>query len=266
MKLTLIKFRCIEVKCHKNCKHRFGRIMLPPTSHDNVTHPYEMPYTIHIFFDYKYNTRKFILAYVYAAGVTYSGVFHIAEVTFMVSLVLHVCGRFSILSSRIKKLPTNPPNLYQNSIKAIVQEHLKLRNLSRTLNESLYMLLLFEYISCSVRLALCMYVGLIATRFNPIISFNFFLFSGDLLAYLYVYSYIGEKLANESQNVFDAFYSIDWPQVIDKGGRSLLICMINGQKIEYLTAGKFYKFSLFGFMDIVKFAMGFISMLQATMY
>ncbi|XP_076384266.1 odorant receptor 47a-like [Megalopta genalis] len=127
------------------------------------------------------------------------------------------------------------------------------------------MILLFEYISCSVRLALCMYVALIGIRTNPMIGINFLFWSLDLFAFLYVYSYIGEQLANESQKYCDALYSIDWPDVIHKGGRSLLICMINGQKIEYMTAGKFYKFTLFGFMDIVKFTMAFVSMLQATM-
>ncbi|XP_076384234.1 uncharacterized protein LOC143262227 [Megalopta genalis] len=233
--------------------------------HDNATEPYELPFTLHVFVDYKYNARIYFTIYALAFGVPYSGVFHIAEVCFIVTLVLHLCGRFSILSSRIKNLPTNSSNLYRNNIKTLVQEHLHLRMLSRRVNESIDMILLCEYVSCTVRLALCMYITLIAIRINPIICINFLLFSVDLLIYLYVYSYIGEQLANESQNVCDALYSIDWPEVIDKGGKSLLICMINGQKAEYVTAGKFYKFTLFGFMDIVKFTMALVSMLQATM-
>ncbi|XP_076384264.1 uncharacterized protein LOC143262237 [Megalopta genalis] len=234
--------------------------------HDNATEPYELPFPLHVFVDYKYNARIYFLIYALTFGITYLGVFHIAQVSFIVTLVLHLCGRFSILSSRIKNLPTNSSDLYRNNIKAVVQEHLHLRMLSRRVNESIDMILLCEYISCTVRLALCMYIALIAIRINPIICINFLLFSVDLFTYLYVYSYIGEQLANESQNVCSALYSIDWPEVIDKGGRSLLICMINGQKAEYMTAGKFYKFTLFGFMDIVKFIMGLVSMLQATLY
>ncbi|XP_078042760.1 odorant receptor 2a-like isoform X2 [Augochlora pura] len=233
--------------------------------HGNVTEPYELPFTLHIFVDYKYNARIYVPVYIFATGVTYVAMFHIAEVSFIVTMVLHVCGRFSILSSRIKRLPTKSSHSYRNNIKSIVEEHLNLRKLTRKINESLDMILLCEYISCVVRLALCMYITLLAIRINPVISINFLLFSLDLFAYLYVYSYIGEQLVNETQNVCDAFYSIDWPDVIGKGGRSLLICMINGQKAEYLTAGNIYKFSLFGYMDIVKFTMALVSMLQATM-
>ncbi|XP_078043124.1 uncharacterized protein LOC144473271 isoform X2 [Augochlora pura] len=226
--------------------HTFARSL---KGHGNITEPYELPSAFYIYFDYEYKARIYYPVYIFATGLTYVAMYHIAQVSFVVALVLHVCGRFSVLSSRIKRLPTYSSNLFRSNIKTAVEEHLNLKKLSAAVNDSLYMILLIEYVSCNLRLALCTYVALVTMRINPVISINFLFWTIDLFTFLYVYSYIGELLTNESQKYCDALYSIDWPQVIDKGGRSLLICMINGQKTEYLTAGKFYKFSLFGYMD-----------------
>nr|XP_033320765.1 uncharacterized protein LOC117217336 [Megalopta genalis] len=52
-----------------------------------------------------------------------------------------------------------------------------------------------------------------------------------------------------SQKVGEAFYHTVWTDLKNQDKRSLVMCLINGQRPQYLMAGKFYRFTLFGFCD-----------------
>ncbi|XP_076380638.1 uncharacterized protein LOC117217338 [Megalopta genalis] len=229
----------------------------------NATIFYTLPFRAHIFFDYQNNIMIYFILYVYQVPLMYVAMFHIAEVSFIVTMVLHLCGKFSILCFRIRNVTTKSSSLFQKNIKSVVNQHLELRKMSEILNNSFYLLLLIEYVSCSSRLSLSMYVVLTTLNTDPVAAANFVMYTLDVTAYLYLYSYIGEQLRCESENIGDALYNIEWQEVTDKDRRVLLICMTNGQKTECLTAGKFYEFSLFGFTKIFKFSMAFFSMLRA---
>ena len=61
---------------------------------------------------------------------------------------------------------------------------------------------------------------------------------------------INRTINVQSQKVGDAFYAIDWPAVENNDRKSLLICILNGYKTLYVTAGKVYTFSLSGFTSV----------------
>ncbi|XP_078052111.1 uncharacterized protein LOC144478235 isoform X2 [Augochlora pura] len=216
----------------------------------NATIFYTLPFQAHIFFDYQNNIIIYFILYVYQLPMIYVAMFHIAEVSFIVTMVLHLCGKFSILCFRIRNVSTKPSSLFQKDIKSVVNQHLELRKMSEILNNNFYLLLLIEYISCSSRLSLSMYVVLTTLDTDPVAAANFVMYTLDVTAYLYLYSYIGEQLRCESQNIADALYNIEWQEMTNKDRRVLLMCMTNGQKTECLTAGKFYEFSLFGFTKL----------------
>ncbi|XP_076295605.1 uncharacterized protein LOC143216440 [Lasioglossum baleicum] len=234
----------------------------------NATLSYNLPHQAHIFFDYQNHTMRYFLLYVYQIPMIYLGMFHIAEVNYVVTMVLHLCGKFSILCFRIRNVPTKPPSLFRDHIKSVVNQHLELNQTSEILNDNFYLLLLIEYVSCSSRLSLSMYVVLtdiFTFETDPVAATNFIMYSLDVIAYLYLYSYIGEQLRCESENVKDALYDIEWTDASNEDQKILLTCLINGCQAKYLTAGKFYQFSLFGFTKIVKFSVAFLSVLRARM-
>ncbi|XP_076634705.1 uncharacterized protein LOC143348414 [Colletes latitarsis] len=142
--------------------------------------------------------------------------------------MFHV-AEISILAYRIRNIPMKPPKLFKDGIKRSVTAHLKLLRLSKTLNDCFHLVLLLELMSCGFRLGLALYIALIS-----------------------------QKLGN-------AFYNIDWPDVENNDRKTVLMCIVNGQKTMHITAGKFYTFSLFGFTEIVKTSMASLSMLRARM-
>ncbi|XP_076646850.1 uncharacterized protein LOC143355684 [Halictus rubicundus] len=228
----------------------------------DTTVSYNLPFQAHIFFDYKNDTMRYILLYVYQIPVTYLSMFHAAEVSYVVTMVLHLCGKYSILCFRIRNVSTKPSSLFRDHIKSVVNQHLMLRQTTEILNDDFDLLLLIEYVSCSSRLSLSMYLALTTFETDPVAATNFIMYSLDVIAYLYLYSYIGEQLRCESESVSDALYDIEWTDVSNKDRKILLTCMINGCQAKYLTAGKFYKFSLFGFTRRVE--IGWSEMLQSS--
>ncbi|XP_076633544.1 odorant receptor 43a-like [Colletes latitarsis] len=188
-----------------------------------------------------------------------------AEVGLIVNLALHCCAKLSILAHRIRNIQVDSTKSFREGIKKTVIMHLELKEYYETLNNNFQMMLLIELMSCGVRLGLSLYLVLIKLDVDKIATMNFIIHTFLVGAFLYVYSYVGEQLVYESQQLGDAFYNVRWVEVDSNERKALLMCMMNGQKTMYITAGKFYTFSLFGFTEIVKTSMACLSMLRAGM-
>ncbi|XP_076227583.1 uncharacterized protein LOC143174988 isoform X2 [Nomia melanderi] len=122
--------------------------------HDNMTQPYRSPLVNYLFFDYTHNAGYYFLMFLWESPAMYVSILHMAGVSFIVSLSLHLCGKYSILSYRIRNVPTKPPHHFQVNIKKVVEQHLKLTELTRNLNDGLHLMLLVEYLSCTSRMGL----------------------------------------------------------------------------------------------------------------
>ncbi|XP_076665047.1 odorant receptor Or2-like [Andrena cerasifolii] len=233
--------------------------------YDNSTLSYDLPFRAHIIFDYTTDARIYSLLYLYQFPVTCVAVYHATLASFIVSLVLHFCGRLSVLSYRIRNISTESHRAFTDGIQKAVATHLELIESVQVLNDILSVVLLLELLSCCSRLGLAMFVVLVklGTDFGAVINFS--LYSIVQVGWLFLYCYIGEQAIFQSQKVGDAFYAIDWPAVENNDRKSLLICILNGYKTLYVTAGKVYTFSLSGFTSIIKTSMGCLSMLQASM-
>ncbi|XP_076634704.1 odorant receptor 43a-like [Colletes latitarsis] len=233
-------------------------------SWNSSTIPYHLPFRAHIIFDYN-SPQLYTLVYVYQFPLMYVPVFHVAEVGLIVNLTLHLCAKLSILVYRIRNIQIDSTKSFKDGIKETVIMHLKLKEYSETLNNNFNMILLIELMSCGIRLGLSLYLVLIKLDVDKIATMNFIIHTFVVGAFLYLYSYVGEQLVYESQQLGDAFYNVRWIEVDSNERKALLMCMMNGQKTMYITAGKFYTFSLFGFTEIVKSSMACFSMLRAGM-
>ncbi|XP_053989879.1 odorant receptor 4-like [Hylaeus volcanicus] len=236
---------------------------LASSNKDNNTASYELPLQVHVFFDY-HTVELYTLLYAFQMPSMYIPMYHVAEVSFIVNMVLHLCGKLSILSYRIRNIDVRSSESFQVDLKRMVAMHLELIKLSKTLNDCFDIILLIELMSCGSRLGLALYIVLIKIA-DPLIVANFLLYSINVGAFLYIFSYVGEQVMYESRMIGEAFYSINWHRVASNDRKSLLICITNGQRIMYVTAGTFYIFSRSGFTEIVKTSMACLSLLQAKM-
>ncbi|XP_043264925.1 odorant receptor 45b-like [Colletes gigas] len=245
---------------------------------NSSTMPYHLPFRAHIIFDYN-SPRLYTLVYVYQFPLMYVPLLHVAEVGLIVNLTLHLCAKLSILVYRIRNIRIDSTKSFKDGIKQTVLMHLELKDnssrivcrkivfyrYSETLNNNFNMMLLIELVSCGVRLGLSLYLVLIKLDVDKIATINFIIHTFVVGSFLYLYSYVGEQVVYESQQLSDAFYDIRWSDIEGNERKALIMCMMNGQKTMHITAGKFYTFSLFGFTEIVKSSMACFSMLRAGM-
>ncbi|XP_076227578.1 uncharacterized protein LOC143174987 isoform X2 [Nomia melanderi] len=199
----------------------------PRTDENNVTHPYELPFKVYLFVDYSHNGKVYCLAMIFQSVVPLVGTYHAAAASLLATLTLHICGKLAVLARRIRVSLTEPASEFRHKVKSIVNQHVELIAYSDHLNDMFRHILLVEYLNCTLRFALGIYLVLL------------------------------------SQEVGEAFYDTNWVNVESRQRTLLLLCQMNGQKPMYLSAGKFYSFSLFGFTELMKASMAFVSVLQA---
>ncbi|XP_011312060.1 odorant receptor 33b-like [Fopius arisanus] len=98
---------------------------------------------------------------------------------------------------------------------------------------------------------------------DALINYGMYIF--NMLTIMFANCYMGQCLQDEALKLCDAFYERDWADLPLPYQRALIICIIHAQtqKCE-IKAGKFYKFSLSAYTNILKSVMGFYSMLRAT--
>ncbi|XP_046141445.1 uncharacterized protein LOC114878428 [Osmia bicornis bicornis] len=215
---------------------------------DNSSKIYRLPFRIHSWLDYEDNLQNYILMYVYQMPLTLIALLHISSISLLLSLVLHVCGKFSILSYRIQNITEDATDSFQRRVKEMVDRHVELILRANSLNSALQIFLAIELTQTSIRMAVLMYTILLSDDIVDIFTYGLYVTIVTLM--LYLYSYIGERLEYESRKVNDAFYDADWLKLSIRNQKFLLYCMSNGRKTLHLTAGKFYSFSLPGFIQV----------------
>ncbi|XP_014488638.1 PREDICTED: odorant receptor 4-like isoform X2 [Dinoponera quadriceps] len=232
-------------------------------SADNGT--FVLPARIHTFFDIT-NTRTYVLMYLYVCPMFYSSVCHMAAICVLVILVFHICGELSILSHRIKNVQVYSRDVLAARIRGFVRMHLKIIWMAKSVDEIFNMVLMDELFGNSVILAISMYYVLMNLEISQLATCcTFIFFAAIALVMLFGYCLIGEQLTQQCISVQNAYYQCNWYDMPFSCKKSLLICMIRGQVMLYLMAGRFYIFSLNGFTDVIKTSLAYLSMLRTLL-
>ncbi|XP_020287842.1 uncharacterized protein LOC109856691 [Pseudomyrmex gracilis] len=159
--------------------------------------------------------------------------------------------------------------LFLFSLHVISFEHYNER-MAKSVDDTFNLILMDELLGNSIVLAISMYyvimvrvitlvLSLIVVKKNKTLTISkvtematcctFIFFAAIALVILYGYCLIGDQLTQQCVNMQDAYYECDWYEMPLNCKKCLLICMIRSQVMLYLTAGKFYIFSLNSFTD-----------------
>ncbi|XP_025159305.1 odorant receptor 4-like isoform X3 [Harpegnathos saltator] len=231
----------------------------------NGTGSFVLPYRIRTFFDIA-STRTYVLVYLYLCPMFYNSICHMAAICLLVILVFHICGELSILSYRIKNVEAYSRDALVVRIRSFVQMHLKIIWMAKSVDNAFNMVLMSELFGLSVILIISMYQVLMNLDISELATCcTFIFFSVISIVMLYGCCLIGEQLTQQCISVLDACYQCNWYEMPLNCKRNLLMCMIRSQVMLYLTAGKFYVFSLNGFTDIIKTSLAYLSVLRTLL-
>ncbi|KAG5333438.1 OR4 protein, partial [Acromyrmex heyeri] len=205
---------------------------------------YKLPYPVHPFFEIK-DTPTYICMCVYLAlGIAIIVCGYAGPDAFVLSMTLHVCGQFAVLSCKVNHLLRDNEN-YHRHISNIVLRHYHLIRLAEILENNFNIICLQQTLGTLLLLCFTVYHIISTSAYGDETTLlAFALYVSCVISTILGYCYIGECLIIESTALREAFYNSNWYNNPPSTSKLINICMVRSEKPLMLTAGKFCVLSL----------------------
>ncbi|XP_050450398.1 odorant receptor 10a-like [Cataglyphis hispanica] len=224
---------------------------------------YLLPYRFHLFYAVE-NMRTYMITYALELPFVFvSGFGQSAADCIMVTLVFHICGQMSVLASRINNINSDLLSC-RREMRHVVRMHIRLLRMGKSIEKAFSITLLAHLFGATSLVCILGYQ--ILTNFakgERGVLVTFLIFQFLVLLILYAHCTVGENLLTESAKICAAFYECHWYNMPMENARMIILCMARSQKPLCLTAGKFTTFCLSTLTDVLKAAMGYLSVLRS---
>ena len=114
---------------------------------------------------------------------------------------------------------------------------------------NLYLFLGFEFI-------LALNIG------NIVMTIKTFIVMCVLLIQLFAYSYVGEYLKTQTEDLGNSVYFCTWYDMSKNVTQNIIFIIMRAQHPVFLTAGKFFVVNMETYMSILKTSMSYLSVLR----
>ncbi|XP_050587354.1 odorant receptor 4-like isoform X1 [Bombus affinis] len=169
--------------------------------------------------------------------------------TLVVLLIFHVCGQLAILRQDLRKIHSYDKKNIEMKMQKIVEKHEYINRFAGRIENSFNMMLLFQMLSCTIQICSQFYQVIMSlgenTMEDMILQISFLLiYVAYVMLQLFLYCYMGEKLAAESTEIANIAYSTKWYNLPPKNARWLVIIMCRARSSPLqITAGRFCSFT-----------------------
>nr|AXM05231.1 odorant receptor [Campoletis chlorideae] len=170
----------------------------------NESLPYVLPHRTRVFFEVT-EPSTFWLIWLYQCPMAILSIYLAATIGYVFSLILHVCGKLSVLVVRIKRLDLatiEKDEAFRAAVfRDILEKHLDILEMAQDINGVFGLVLLEELFSCTLLIGLTSYnviqnVDLEETG----LFFTYLSYGCTMLVLIYGYCVAGEYLITERRN------------------------------------------------------------------
>ncbi|XP_063992615.1 odorant receptor 24a-like [Diachasmimorpha longicaudata] len=187
---------------------------------------------------------------------------------FMFSTALHLCGQFEILTQSLESVTDNDSYLNQKRcIKKYSKRHNELLMLGKELNE-LFSLIIFSELFCNGVLICLSGIALFARIKSGKVDnddINYGLRIYIWYCELFMYSFVGEKLASHAENLHRTIYTCPWYNMSVDIAKDVKFIMMRNNFFCYLTAGGVFVMNHEAFKKISKIMFSCFSVLKLVL-
>ncbi|XP_018315314.1 odorant receptor 4-like [Mycetomoellerius zeteki] len=226
---------------------------------------YKLPYAVHPFFEIKDTPTYICLCMYLALAIAIIVCGYAGPDAFILSMALHVCGQFAVLSCKVNNLLRDHEN-YHCHISNIILRHYHLIRLAEILESNFNVICLQQTLGTLLLLCFTVYHMISTSVYGDnatVLAFALYVIC--VVSTILAYCYIGECLITESTALREAFYNSDWYNNPPSTSKLINICMVRSEKPLILTAGKFCVLSLNTFTSILKTSMAYLSVLRKSL-
>ncbi|XP_076629846.1 odorant receptor 82a-like [Colletes latitarsis] len=177
-------------------------------------------------------------------------------------ITFHLCGQAEVLKFEFKKF-FDENEITANRFSVLAKRHKHLLTLAEKLNDIICTILSIQlFTSC---LLIC------TTGFQFIVSLNVrnmvmvmktFILMGTVLMQLFAYSYMGEYLKNQMEEIGYAAYCSSWYNISSYLSRDIVFVLRKSQDPVCLRAQQFFVVNMQTYISIVKTSMSYLSVLR----
>ncbi|XP_034179212.2 uncharacterized protein LOC117603816 [Osmia lignaria lignaria] len=178
------------------------------------------------------------------------------------AIVFHLCGQAEILKMQFNRL-VNDNGKTTESFYLLIKRHGYLLKLSTMLNDVSSSVMVIQMIASSMLICTCGFQFLIALNIrNAVMVVKTFVILTSLMIQLFSYSYVGNYLKSQMDDIGYSLYSCSWYCLPANIAKNIIFVIQKAQVPVYLTAGRFFVINLETYMSILKTSMSYLSVLR----
>ncbi|XP_036145709.1 odorant receptor 49b [Monomorium pharaonis] len=177
-------------------------------------------------------------------------------------IILHICGQIEVLKVELFKYGMKSKNLSED-FSVLASRHCYLIEHAELLTEVISFILLVQLLSNCLIISLIGFQLILALKANDaVMIIKTITVLGSLLLQLFFYSFVGDYLKCQMEDVAESIYSCKWYSLQTKLMRNVVFVIMRSQQPVQLFAGKFLVVNLKTFMTILKSSLSYLSVLR----
>ncbi|XP_071625922.1 uncharacterized protein [Temnothorax longispinosus] len=178
------------------------------------------------------------------------------------NITLHMCGQIKILKANFIGFGASSPRVYDR-FNALIQRHNYLITLAKELTKSISLVLLTQLFISSILLCIMGFQFILALKMHNVVMMGkSCMVLCTFLTQLSVYSFVGDYLKSQMEEVGLFIYQSIWYNLPTKLAKNLIFIIMRTQSPVKLQAGNFIVVNLATYMSILKTSISYLSVLR----
>ncbi|GAB1860147.1 Odorant receptor [Camponotus japonicus] len=178
------------------------------------------------------------------------------------NITLHVCGQVKILKASFIDFDVSSSQVYDR-FNALIKRMSYLIDMAKELANAISFVLLMQLFLSSILLCIMGFQFILAFKMNDIVMMGKSLtVLCTFLTQLTVYSFVGDYLKSQMEEVGLFIYQSIWYDLPEKLSKNLIFIIMRAQSPVKLQAGNFIVVNLATYMSILKTSMSYLSVLR----
>ncbi|KAG6804449.1 odorant receptor 11 [Apis mellifera caucasica] len=181
-------------------------------------------------------------------------------------LCLHMCGLLKILTNKVMDLTNDSDEqVVQEKIVHIVEYQTRIKEFLNQLDQFVPAIYLIEVVIQVLIICIIGYCIIMEWEdSNAMAMVIYVVFQVTCVIGTFSVCYVGQLLLDESENIRQAYNTLNWYRLPVKKARSLILLILMSHYPIKVTAGRIMDLSLVTFTSIIKSAVGYMNMLRTV--
>ncbi|KAH0956336.1 OrP2 [Eciton burchellii] len=178
------------------------------------------------------------------------------------NIILHICGQIKILKMNFIDVDVSSPKIYDR-FNVLIKRHIYLIQMAKKLAEAISFVLLMQLLISSILLCIMGFQLILSLKTDNIaMTAKSSMVLSTFLAQLLLYSFIGDYLKSQMEEVGHTIYQSAWYDFPVKLMKNVIFVLMRTQSPIALRAGNFVVVNLSTYMSILKTSASYLSVLR----